>query len=318
VFRHAAERLLAGQAVYRFDEVFAFKYSPFAALLLTPLGLGTPLVAYWCWNALNAFAYAAFVAWAGIGRQGFAVVLAFASLLVLVQHHFALGQIDMLLLAGFALSERSRFRHAFFSGIVLGLLPFLKLPFLLLWALPFVHGEPLRAGGIGAGVLLGLLLPALAFGIGGDIEMHRAWLATLAQNTAPIVCWRDNQGAFSLPCAFGLTPSFGILLIAAVILAWLFFKNHRDPAVALFAVHFLSPLAWCTALVGALPLIADFIAFARGWQRLAFIALILAALASRELLGGDGYTRFLELRMYAFLYTPVIILGCIARRRALY
>jgi hypothetical protein len=133
----------------------------------------------------------------------------------------------MILLAGFALSQRL---GGWRSGLVLGLLLFIKLPFLLLWGLAALDRKKLP--GIALGAALGVVLPAFVFGVSGDIAMHRAWIATLSQSTGAILCSPDNQGAFAIACLND--PSFGFVLalLAAGALAWLLVDGFVIPSVA--------------------------------------------------------------------------------------
>ncbi len=320
VFRRAAERVLAGEAVYRDDGAFGFKYAPLVALMLTPLGLVPPLLGYWLWNVLNALAYAFFLGWLASKARLGTVILTTAAVAVTLQHHFALGQIDMLIFAGVALSERIRPRSPLASGAVLGLLGLVKLPFLLLCLLPLHAREWRRLGGVALGIALVLLAPALHAGLGGALDAHRAWLEQLSHTTAAIVCLPDNQGAFALPCLFGLTPgtvAFSAAALAAgtvvALLLLLAVRRGGDPALcALLACQFLSPLGWYTGFVGSVGLFALAIDHGRRMRWLVALVLLVVALASREILGGAGYRSFLELRVYGIAYTSVALIGALA------
>jgi hypothetical protein len=303
VFRTMAERLSAGEPIYRFDEVFAFKYSPFAAMVLSPLGLFAPLVAYWLWNLWNALALSCFIAWLPAPRAP--LLLAFLAMAAIVQHHFALGQIDASLFALWALSERLKDDRPVLSGALLGALPFFKLPLLLLWFLTL--RSPRRLTGLCVGMAFCGLSPFAVFGVDGAFEMYTTWWQTLGGSTKPILCWPDNQGAFGLPCAFGLepgTPLFSTLgLTFGAIVLWV---SWRTPLGLLFASQFLSPLSWYTTWLSALGFVALAIASKRWWI---FVLLVPAALASRDVYGAELFRRFLDLRMYGFLYTPIILYG---------
>ncbi|GAB7045460.1 glycosyltransferase 87 family protein [Catenuloplanes indicus] len=131
VYRAAGEAVLAGLSPYEVDlHGYRFVYTPFAAVLLTPLALLVPGAAYWAWTTAAA---------AGLARY----TTAGALLLSPVAATLLLGNVNLLLMAmvlADLLLVRGRAR-----GVLTGLAAGIKLTPLIFIVYLFLIGR-IRAG----------------------------------------------------------------------------------------------------------------------------------------------------------------------------
>jgi alpha-1,2-mannosyltransferase len=286
VFVRAARRIVAGEDLYQLaDGHYAFKYLPPAALAFVPLALLPERVAWAAWNVLSAIALVRLMRFSAEARGPAPGVLGHLLVLLLIMpfyaHLFFLGQCDAVLLGLVVESERRAERQPALSGALLAVAMLVKPPFALVGLLALARRQGRRLWvAVAAG--LGLLaLPALRYGVAGELEQLRAWRALLAASTPRLLCDPQNQSVFGVACTYLATPAepsrsavsaalLGLAATVAVAAAgWAIARNDKALgsfvtfAGALWLVAFLSPLGWRTNLLGMIPLFYLALALAR-------------------------------------------------------
>ncbi len=270
----AAERALRGEELYRLSELNPFKYSPAAALLLSPLGLLPLGASRAVWAGISAACTWRFLEWtvrrAGAGQPAWVGGLAVVLVSPYVLHHFALGQCDAALLALCVQSEDDAERHPWRSGLALAAAALIKLPVLVLLGPALFMRQGRRVGAVAASLLASVALVALRF---RGLEPFGTWRALLGATTPPMLCDAQNQSAWALVCTYLAAPESVAFLpaLAAVALAVTLLLGvaavralQADLArgrvfvfsVSLYCAAFLSPLGWWTNLISAAPLLA--------------------------------------------------------------
>jgi hypothetical protein len=200
LFVHAARLLLRGQDIYTIPNPHGsyYYYPPFFAFLNIPL----TLMPAWAVTVLWTLASVALLGWsvaafyAGMTRRPFFsldvrtrwVVCFFSTILSarFIILHLRFGQTNIFMLAlvvlglrWLAADEKLRAGAAIALSIVLKLV---TLPFGF-WFLARRSWRVLL--GMILGGLLGVALPALAVGVGRDVDYHREWVESVALSNAP-------------------------------------------------------------------------------------------------------------------------------------
>lgn len=274
VFHLAAHRAVAAQPLYHIEELYHYKYSPAFALLISPLAALPRPAAALVWNLLSALALASFSTWGArrFGRDApFTSQLAvFVLALPFSIHLLRLGQADALMLWLASRSEDGAERHPAWSGALWAAAVLGKLPFLVLLPLALLNGQWRRLAWFTAFLAVGLVLPAVRYGVAGALAETGAWHGVLAAAAPEALCNRENQSVWAIACTYLAQPpgtaylawvavlGGGAVLAGALsaLAAW-----RRDPAtgrlaalaLALWLSAFLSPQGWRTNLVGAIP-----------------------------------------------------------------
>jgi hypothetical protein len=298
VFELAGSRALHGQELYRLDEGVPFKYTPIAALLLSPFSLLPHKAAHLIWNALSVLAILRLMRWSSGGGMPLwpsLMVLALAG--PFIHRLFALGQIDALLLWLMVESE-IRVERPLLSGLLWALACLFKPPFLIFLLVAAALRQWKRIGALAAFCALGLLA--------GWSELP-AWHQLLAVTTRPMLCGDpENQGMVGISCHYFGSAQAAIVPAGAIAFALL---SRRRLAVAscFFLSAFFSPLCWETNLIAVIPL-AFAVARARFvWAHAALFAAIAVNLLNYDLLGRDLFFRVLEYRHYGLAALLVAI-----------
>jgi hypothetical protein len=196
-------------------------------------------------------------------------------------HLFFLGQCDAVLLGLVVESERRSERQPALSGALLAAAMLVKPPFVLVGLVALARRQGRRLWVAAAAGLLALALPALRYGVAGELEQFRAWRRLLAASTPGLLCDPQNQSVFAVVCSYLATPvaaarfpayaaGLGLAATAAVAAAgWAIARIDKALgafvafAGALWLVAFLSPLGWRTNLLGMIPLFYLALALAR-------------------------------------------------------
>jgi alpha-1,2-mannosyltransferase len=318
-FWRSARAFWEGKDVYATGADLENLNPPFWVLLISPLGLLEPLVAYRCFVLITLFVTVGYLAWvAGELRLRPAWAVVGAVMLLLSSPLLAtlgLGQIYPFLALGLVgawiSNRRGRDRV---SGVALGLVVALKpsLAPVLLW--PLVRR---RWGTIGAAVVSGMvatLIGAVVVGFGATLD----WLRLLS-GRSPSTYW-DNaslpgaaarlftEGPYAehvatLPWTVWVAYALGI---AAVVFTAARARWDAEMGLwALVAASLLaSPIAWHNYLVLLAPGIL--LLLARGWVAPAFLLLALQAIPGQwPLLWNEQGTVAATLALTLYLYILV-------------
>jgi alpha-1,2-mannosyltransferase len=318
-FWRSARAFWEGKDVYATGADLENLNPPFWVLLISPLGLLEPLVAYRCFVLITLFVTVGYLAWvAGELRLRPAWAVVGAVMLLLSSPLLAtlgLGQIYPFLALGLVgawiSNRRGRDRV---SGVALGLVVALKpsLAPVLLW--PLVRH---RWGTIGAAVVSGMvatLIGAVVVGFGATLD----WLRLLS-GRSPSTYW-DNA---SLPGAAARLFTEGPYAEHVAMLPWTVWMAYAlgiaavvftaararwDAEMGLWALVaaslLASPIAWHNYLVLLAPGIL--LLLARGWVAPAFLLLALQAIPGQwPLLWNEQGTVAATLALTLYLYILV-------------
>ena len=327
VFRTAGERFLAGTALYRSEDgILPFKYAPAVAVLFVPLALLPRAAGALLWN-LGSVA----MLWLALRRlermdpgprpaDGTWATLLLAAPVATVLFY---GQIDLWLIgllcvAAAAVGAVDR------GGTALGLATLSKPPAALA-VLFFAVQRRWRAVAVAAAVVaLAWAIFFLRMGLSAGLESVRSWQALVERSTVEWVTGPNPQG---LPTAvldmvgwLGVQPGTRVLWLAqaaaTLALGTTVVARRHDAQTAFrltcLAVLLASPLAWRANFVLALPSLRAAVQRARGHERLAVLAVAVAAvstvLTAGILLDRSGTERVLAFRPWTVLGLLLVVL----------
>ena len=200
VYCRAGARAAAAEPLYRQDDGhYQFKYLPVFAVLAIPVGLAPPETAEAIWFSVSVVAL--------IGLLGISLrllpeqrkpgwMLVAAAILVLGKFYareLVLGQVNLLFAAvatGAILALRMK-REAL-AGVLVALAIVLKPYGLLLVPWLIARFRPRAMLGVGAGMVAAAVLPIVLYGVDGNVALHRDWLRTVVDTTAPNLPNVDN------------------------------------------------------------------------------------------------------------------------------
>ena len=265
----AGQRIKAGEMLYRpSDGHLQYKYAPVAADFYR-------LFAFFPWETAKVLWYLlSLAALAATGwlthklipepkkKAGMALGLAFLVMLKYLGRELQLGQVNILIILMLtAMSVLFSGKKDFWAGVVWGVSLIFK-PYALVFLPYFALKKRLKVllGGLAA-VTVGLILPAINYGLRGNWEILKAWKSSLSQSTPGLLTVGDNASLF----AFVLKVSRGqwspgviaiLGLSASAIglgfLYMMFKKKTLDPrtsevtelAFLFVLIPLFSPLGW--------------------------------------------------------------------------
>jgi hypothetical protein len=264
------QRIIRGEALYReADGHLQYKYAPSSALFFAPLALLPYGAAKVIWYILE------FGFLAGIFLLSFRIlqvagkravpILAWTFLIELkfLAREIELGQVNLFILFLLTSMLYLLFRKKGSSaGFLWGSSLFFK-PYALVFLPYFFIKRKFRAliSGLAA-ALIGLSLPAVIYGLRGDLAVLREWPATLSKSTSGLLASFDNASltGFLLKTFPSLsrlvtgTILLTILLGLALAVLWMIKKGQEaasiqnpevlESAFLLVLIPLFSPLGW--------------------------------------------------------------------------
>ena len=321
VFYRAGARLLRGEPLYR-DEAMPFKYAPAVAFFFAPLSALPEKVARFAWLAISAAAVVRYLQLsARLTRASppstHLIVLALS--LPFIQVMLSWGQCDAILLLLMLQSVLWGERRAIASGGLWALACLFKLPYLVFLGVAAALRQWGRIAGLALGLVVGMSLSALGYGVRMNVAQIVAWRDVLRETTPSRYCDPTNQSAFAIACTywahpgdprflaavFALAVSVLVFYMVATVVTW-----KRDAArgrilaiaLSFHLTAFLSPLGWRANLLGAVPVIYLLLAICGTralWpRRVAFLGLLAISTAwlGYEIVGADLFRRLLLAR----------------------
>lgn len=332
VYRTAGARVIQTEPLYQIEDGhFQFKYLPAFAMAMTPFALIPAESAKVTWFALSAVLLLVFVHWsiqALPNRRRTATALRWLTAVFMIKfyaHELTLGQTNLLLgtllIGGLMAAQAGALRAA---GVLIGLAAFVK-PYALLLLPWLMVASGLTATLTACGVIVaGLILPALVYGWGGNVDLLIAWFHTVTDSTSGNLLGADNVsiaamwakwiGIGSLAAALAAITVVAALGLAAAV--WLRRRTVPSPdyleyALLMLLIPLISPQGWDYVLLLGTPAVICVLdrwaAFTRVWKTAAAVALVLMGLTIFDILGRTLYGQIMALSL-----VTVAALGLVA------
>ncbi len=259
VVHRAATRVLHTENLYNFEDGhYLYKYSPFFALLVAPIGLLPLSFASFLWllgMCVSLFFIMRMAKQMIMGDKpppGFFYILSLLLASKFLVREFRLGQTDFVIILFIFLCllfiERGK---EFVGGIFLALSVLVK-PTALIFIPYFLYKKRFRVtGGTILMSLIFLLLPSLVYGFSGNMNLLLGWKEIMSASSPPLLAVDMNQSIFAFFYRL-LTPApyevnilnLGYTIVNAIIYAtviglflFLLFLNKKSEAVQASFVH---------------------------------------------------------------------------------
>ncbi len=309
-----AGRILQGETLYRAaDGHLQYKYAPVSALCFAPLALLPLEAAKFVWFVLEMASLAGICVfgWRILPRKmkgpGFVIGLGLLAMLKFLGRELELGQINLLiiLLLVLMISAFLAGKDAA-AGCLWAVSIFIK-PYALVFLPYFAIKKRWKPLGSGALVLLaGLALPALFYGVRGNLVVHREWISSLSKSTPGLLAVGDNASLFAFLLKILPGTSESVLkiawvaagcAIAALVLRMILVSRKAvvrgseglEGAFLLVLIPLFSPLGWYYNYLYALPavffLLNAWPLLSRPWKWALAVDLVLIGGTLREVLG---------------------------------
>ena len=263
------ERIIKGETLYRVsDGHLQYKYSPASAVFFSLFTLFPYELAKYIWYLSElVFLFLSLIISYDIlpskqKKKGLVLIFSFLVLLKFFGREIELGQVNIFIFFLLILMIKASLKkNDVKAGLFLGFSLIFK-PYGLVF-LPYFFLKKrfkLVASGLGT-VLIGLILPAIFYGLSGNITVLKAWQKSLSQSTPGLIDHYDNASIFSFflkivpdesrELAFIFIICSGLLIAFSFL--WMMIIGKREnldrPEVLeysfLFAlIPLFSPLAW--------------------------------------------------------------------------
>ena len=338
VYRTAAVRALAAETLYReSDGHWQFKYLPAFAVLAAPIAMVPDQTARVIWYALSIALLVVLL------RTSVAVLperrysrryLITASVILLGKfyaHEIELGQVNILmalLVTGAALAM-TRAREAL-AGVLVACAIVVK-PYAVL-LVPYLAARRRVASivAVAAVFALALVMPAVVYGVDGNMRLLGEWWATVTGSTAPNLMDRNNVSALSVfTRALGPGGATPILTVATIALllataAAVFLMRGRvaqpeglEVGLMLTMMPIISPQGWDYVFLISTPAVMYLVNYRDELPRvlrvLVLAALFVVAFAIFDVIGRNAYKTFMDWSIVSICYL-VEIAGLLALR----
>ncbi|MEO8076138.1 MAG: glycosyltransferase family 87 protein [Acidobacteriota bacterium] len=331
VYWTAAVRARAAEPLYRIeDQHYQHKYLPAFAIFAIPLGLVPLAAAKATWFVVTVALIAALVT-LSLGllpdRRKPAWVLVTLTLLAMAKfygHEIVLGQVNALLgvLVLFALAALRRGRETR-AGLLIALAIVVK-PYAVIF-LPWLAArrrlQSLTAAALG--FVGALALPAVVYGVRGNIDEHRAWWRTVTHSTPPNLRNLDNVSVAGMYAKW-LGVGTGATALTVVTLALLgavavsIFMRRRavtapdglEGSLLLTLIPLCSPQGWDYVFLLSTPAIMYVLNYEDRLPPLlraaVGLALVTIGLTLYDVMGRSAYASFMSLSIITVCFFIVI------------
>ena len=320
VYRTAAMRALQAEPLYQeSDGHYQFKYLPAFALAMAPFALLETEPAKAVWFALSAILLLVFVRWsvrALPDRHRPVTAVRWLTVLFMIKfyaHELTLGQTNLLLgvllVGGLMALQAGRPRLA---GGLIGLAAFVK-PYALILLPWLIVSSGMAAAAASASVIAaGLILPAVVYGWGGNLDLLAGWWRTVTHSTSGNLLGADNVSIAAMWAKWtgvGVPATILAAITMAAILAltmavWRRRRHVTHPdyleyALLMLLIPLVSPQGWDYVLLLGTPAVACLVdrwpALTRRWKLATGTSLVLMGLTIFDIMGRALYGRFMAL-----------------------
>ena len=342
VYWTAAARARGAEPLYRAEDGhYQFKYLPAFAVLTAPGARVSLETAKAVWFVASVALLVALVSLSLAmlpERRKAEWVLATLTVVVMLKfygHELVLGQMNALfavLVAAAAVSLKAD-REALAGGLIA--LAIVVKPYAVIflpWLLARRRAAAIAAAAAGSVILIAL--PALVYGVQGDVDLHRAWWKTVTQSTAPNLTNADNVSIAAMWAKWigmGLAATVLTAVTSAIVLGTAIFVFVRRRTVAfpegleaaflLTCIPLLSPQGWDYVFLVSTPAVMFLVNYEDrlpAFTRFAAIAaLATIGLSVYDLMGRAAYGTFMALSIISICYFVVIGALCTLRARGI-
>jgi hypothetical protein len=343
VYYRAGQRMAAHETIYQpSDGHYMFKYFPSAALVYVPLTALPVEGAKAVWFGLSIAALAGMFRITGslvsASPAPYALVVSGLILAKYFLHELRLGQINILvtlvmLLGIRALDDRRGERGELQSGALTGLAIALK-PYAALLLPYFVLTRRWRgAAALLSALAAALALPALFYGVDGNLSLLRQWAVELSRSTPSLLTNNDNVSVAAFFTKWrgegqALAPTLVVLGGLAVVTTAVVLRGRGQPrahvldsALVLTLIPLVSPLGWdytfLMSLLAVHLVVSSLSAFPLPVRWLLAANFAIVALATYDVLGRARYATFMQWSVTTLNFVAVVVaLAYLRFRRA--
>ena len=338
VYRTAAGRALDGDNLYRAtDGHYQYKYLPVFAFAMAPFTHLDFRMARLIWYAITVGILCVFIRWsvrAVPDRRLAETVLVWAAILLVGKYYgreLNLGQTNLLLgmiLMGALMAAEAG--SATLTGVLVGVGVFVK-PYALIlvpWVW-LVAGVPGIVGGA-ITLVVGLLLPAFAYGWQGNIEQVLGWYRTVTGTTPENLLVPENISLATMwakwigpgPLATKMAVATSLAAVGAAVGVFAKRRGVHRPAylefsVLMLLVPLLSPQGWDYVLLLATPAILILVDRWRElpafWRGFTAVTIFLFSFTIFDVFGRWLYTRLTAINIVSI--ASLALLMCLVRLR---
>ncbi len=340
VYWTAAHRARQAEPLYRAEDGhYQFKYLPAFAVLAVPISMVSLESAKAIWFVASVTLLTALMVLSLRflpDRRKPTWLLISLTLLVMMKfygHELVLGQMNALfavIVAAAVLALRESNESA--AGALIGLAIVVK-PYAVIF-LPWLvaRGRRVSIASAIAATALAVALPAVVYGVQGDVELHREWWKTVTTSTAPNLTNADNVSIAAMwakwigpgPAATILAVATSLVVLALAAFAWLgrtglTFPEGLEAALLLTIIPLLSPQGWDYVFLVSTPAIMMLVNYDDRLPPAARLVTCLAlgtiALSLYDIIGRSAYGLFMSLSIITVCYFIVIGSLCVLRQR---
>jgi hypothetical protein len=331
VYWKAAARAAHAQPLYRTDDGhFQFKYLPAFAVLAVPFGFLPLQTAKLLWFACSAGFLVLLLRWnlrlpperrKPVRWLVAIMVVAFGKFYA---HELVLGQVNLLfaVIATAALLAMKAGRELR-AGALVAFAIVIK-PYAVLF-LPWLAARRRIASIASASIGLAafLLLPALLYGLEGNVSLHREWWRTVTETTAPNLSVYDNVSLAAMyfrwvgPGDLSAQLAYGTAAVLLALAGFVFvgrrglaFPEGLEGALLLTLMPLLSPQGWDYVFLIATPAIVYVANYEdllpQPLRLLTIVAVATIGLALFDVMGRTAYYAFMRMSFISLCFFVVI------------
>lgn len=322
VYLTAGARAIAGESLYQAEDGhWQHKYLPVSAFLFAPLSLLPPVAARAVWFALSIALLVVFVDRSVKllpDRRLATHVLVWIVILAMGKFYVrevGLGQSNLLLAVFVLLAlDATRAGREGAAGALLAAATMVKPYAIIFWPYLLVRRRYRAAAWFTAVLALGVLAPALRYGLAGNVELIRGLWVVVTTSTAPNLAGQDNASIAGMFASwFGVGRPAAILSFAGVailvgVCAWVLRRpgpgplpEYLDTAVVLFLIPLISPQGWDYLLLIGTPAIVLLVdrrgSFPVAQRWLLYACLAVVGLSLWDVMGRELYRSFMLARV---------------------
>jgi Glycosyltransferase family 87 len=331
VYWTAAARAAAAEPLYRAEDGhYQFKYLPAFAVLTAPAARVPVEAAKTGWFVISVVLLVALLSSSLLllpDQRHSTWWLVAGTLVVMLKfygHELVLGQMNILfaVIVGRAVLDMRGGRERL-AGALLALAIIVK-PYAIIFA-PWIIARRRSASiaAFGIGTLALLMVPAVVYGVSGDVELHRAWWKTVTESTAPNLTNADNVSIAAMwakwlgpgRVAALLSAMTGAVLLVAAARVFvrrgaIAFPEGLEAAVLLTCIPLLSPQGWDYVFLVATPAIMFVLNYitvlSQPVRACAATALVLVGFTLFDVMGRAAYSAFMMASIITVCFFVVI------------